>query len=476
MKILLPILACAGIALVALLAGCDSTGTISTASGLAAGDNAALQKSVDTLLSQVATIRGLSWKRPVSASWVTRQHLPALLDSLANAQGSTSSGSSSDEVFQALGYLDSGESLESSQSDFDSTGVAAFYEEGTDHLWVVTDQANSSSLISTVVHELVHALQDQNFGDSVSDTAELDEDEAFTFLEEGEAEYVATLWSMGSPTMDAFDQSVPDWTLKMVADHLDSWGYGAYPLLVSIPTAAPYSSGVSFVHRVHEQLGWNGVNGLHTDHPRTTTQTLHPLAGLHKGFATWEDHQFASTADWETLASDRIGELYLTTLLFTQGNPVTTGDASGWNGDRFWIWRTRDSLHHAVVGRVSMDSTSIATSFLRRWGEGFAQRMGVSASLQGQDSFQVNSANAQSIVRGVRRGTELYLAWGDLHGSRLDSIWTELVALPSHAGAAGRALGTPATPSGPIWRGPKVHPPRPGHLSARLTPIPPLHR
>jgi hypothetical protein len=355
--------------------------------------------------------------------------------------------------------------------------VAAFYEEHTDHLWVVTDQAQEPGLTHTIVHELVHAIQDQNFGDSVSDTAELDESEAFTFLQEGEAEYVATLWSLGNPTMAAFDQAFPVWTLKMVADSTSSWGYGSFPPLVTLPTLAPYSCGVSFVHQVHEQSGWTGVNGLHTDHCRSTTQTLHPSAGLHKGFVDWYDHVFASTADWETLGSGRLGELYLTTLLYSQGNPATTGDASGWDGDRFWIWRTRDSLHHAVVGRVSMDSAAIASSFLQRWGESFSGRFGASASLRGLDSFEVVSADSQSIVRGVRRGTELYLGWGDLHGSRLDSIWTELVALPSSPGAAGRALGVPTPTSGPRWRGPKVHLPWPdSHPSARLTLTPPLHR
>jgi hypothetical protein len=444
------------------LAGCDSSkGTLPTASGLAAGDDAALQKSVDSLVSQVSAIRDLSWKRPVKASWVVRDHLPKLLDSLDKALGYVGGGASSDEIFVALGYLDSSESLASSQSELVSNGVAAFYENGTDHLWVVTDQAKLSGLTSTIVHELVHALQDQNFKDSVPDTAELDEDEAFTFLEEGEAEYVATLWSMGSPTMDQYDLSIPDWTLKMVADHLDSWGYGSLPLLVSIPNLAPYSSGVSFVHRVHEQSGWSGVDGLHASHPRSTTQTLHPLTALHKDFLDWGDHQFESTADWESFGSGRLGEVYLTTLLYTQGNPATTGDAQGWNGDRFWIWRTRDSLHHAVVGRVSMDSATTAASFLRRWGEAFSQRIGKSTGLQGLDSFQVASANSESIVRGVRHGTELYLAYGDLHGSRLDSVWNELVSLHSTAIAAGRKLGTPREPDGSHWRGPKVHHPWP---------------
>jgi hypothetical protein len=245
---------------------------------------------------------------------------------------------------------------------------------------------------------------------------------------------------------------------------------------VTLPTLAPYSCGVSFVHQVHEQSGWTGVNGLHTDHPRSTTQTLHPSAGLHKGFVDCYDHVFASTADWESFGSGRLGELYLTTLLYSQGNPATTGDASGWNGDRFWIWRTRDSLHHAVVGRVSMDSATLASSFLRRWGESFSSRIGVSTSLLGRDSFDVVSADSQSIVRGVRRGTDLYLAWGDLHRSRLDSIWTELVAIPSSAAAAGRMLDIGTRETGPRWRGPKVHPPWPGHHPARLTPIPPLHR
>ena len=466
MKILLPILACGCLSL-ALLGGCDSsTGTVSTSTGMVAGNQAQLQRSVDSLLSQVASIRGLSWKRPVVANWTTRLHLPSLLDSLATAQGYSSGGSSPDEIFQALGYVDPGVSLGSSQSQLVSSGVAAFYEGHTDHLWVVTDQAQDPSLTHTIVHELVHALQDQSFGDSVPSTAELDEDEAFTFLEEGEAEYVATLWSLGNPTLGAFDLLFPNWTLKMVADSLPSWGYGSLPLLATIPTFAPYSCGVNFVHWVHEQSGWSGVNGLHTDHSRSTTQTLHPMAGLHKGFVDWGDHQFASTADWETFGSGRLGELYLTTLLYSQGNPATTGDASGWNGDRFWIWRTRDSLHHAVVGRVSMDSSSLATSFLRRWGESFSRRIGIAAALQGVDSFQVSSVDSQSVVRGVRHGTELYLGWGDLHGLRMDSIWTELAGLTPSPGAAGRALADPATPaSGPRWRGPRVHPPWPGHRS-----------
>lgn len=422
-------------------------------------DNATLQAQVDQIQAKVQSLRGLIFRKPVVTTWIPRGRISALQDSLAQALGystDTVGTGAMDEVFQALGYIDSTESVVGSTGDFLDNNVLAFYVRGTNHVWVVDDQSDSPELDITIAHELVHALQDQTFHDSVPDNAELDEATAFQFLEEGEAEYVANLWYLGYSTPELWDANQPNYTASRFATWLRGSGYKTERPVISWPGVSPYMCGVSFVHNVRLNAGWAGVDSLHKHHPRSTTQTLSVAAGgLHRTFVDWDStYRFPGMADRKSAGQGRLGEIYLDALMSTWGSPLVTG----WNGDRFWVWGRGSGRGTAVAGRTSWTSSNPgASGFLAGWGRGMDSLIGGRVPGTSADSLEFRASDSIHFARGVRRGTEVLVAWGDLRKRKLDTLWQNLGSVSVAAGSPfARAIGSssPAASSS-MWKGPR---------------------
>jgi len=437
---------------VILLAACDQgQGKAPTA----VVDDATLQAMVDQIQTKVQSLRGLSFRKPVVATWLPRAHMAALQDSLTRALGystDTTGSGAMDEVFQALGYIDSTESVTASTGDFLDQNVLAFYVKGTNHVWVIADQSDSPELDITIAHELVHALQDQNFHDSIAQNAELDEDAAFQFLEEGEAEYVANLWYLGYSTPDQWDATQPVYTAARFATWLRGSGYKGDRPIISWPSVSPYMCGVSFVHNVRSNSGWKGVDTLHKNHPRSTTQELYAPSYLHKTFLDWSTtYAFSSMSDRKSDEQGRLGEIYLDAMMTTWGSPLV----AGWNGDRFWVWGRGAGKGTAVAGRTAWASFTQGSSFLAGWAHGMDSIVGGRTTKDATDSIEFRASDSIHFARGVNRGTEVLVVWGDLRKRKLDSLWTDLSNAPS-AGSFARALGSVGVPApSPKWKGPR---------------------
>jgi len=370
-----------------------------------AGNEASLQRLIDSISLRVSAVRGLAFKTPVKASWVARSHLMALEDSLSTALDTSSDTASGDpaDALAAMGFVDSA-SYEKSLDSFDSSGVAAFYVDGTNHLWVVTDQAANSDFQATVAHELVHALQDQNYGLALPDTVEYDEYSAYEFIVEGDAEYQADLWRLGdtslacvtSESANLFDD------LPTLVPLVQTY-YPDYPLVISVPGYIPYTWGPAFVHALRKSGGWSEVNGFLAKRPTNSTEGLHPLLGIaRQGFLDWDKNApFAAMSGWKDIGSGRFGELYLATQLYTWGASVTASQpAQGWFGDRFWIWK-KDS-GYVVAGRTAWTDSASAQAFLVAWHSGAMNHYG------GTWSDSLLSGGKASAV-AVRRGSQVLL-------------------------------------------------------------------
>ncbi len=451
-------------ALVALwgLCGCADN-TLSTASSVcgnslsvlslsvAAGDDASLQRLVDSISGRVSAVRGLAFKEPVKASWVRRDHLMKLEDSLSKSLDTSSDSASINlaDAFAAMGDVVDSASYVKSGADFDSSGVAAFYMDGTNHLWVLTDQAKSSDFQATVAHELVHALQDQNYGLAISDTAELDEFSAYEFVVEGDAEYQADLWRLGDTSLACVASEAENlfYDLPALIPVVRTYASN-FPLVVSIPGYIPYTWGPAFVHALRKYGGWNEVNGFLAKRPTNSTEGLHPLFGIaRQGFLDWDKNaSFAAMSGWKDIGTGRFGELYLATQLYTWGaSTVASQPALGWFGDRFWIWK-KDS-GYAVAGRTAWTDSASAQAFLEAWQNGVVKHYsGVWA-----DTL-LSGGNVSAVA--ARHGNQVLLVWGGMGSSLRDSLWNELGSLDAATDFAGRAASRKQRPV-------LHHPPKP---------------
>lgn len=415
-----------------------------------AADTASLQTKVDRIREEVAVLRGLPFARPVAARWVARSRLPALMDSIALASGEvqdTSGDGASEELFQALGFLDSSQSVASSTESFYDDQIAAFYVRGSDHLWVVSDQASAQDLDATIAHELTHALIDQNFGDTISASAELDAYQAYQFLHEGEANYVADLWSIQHQGVDTSSVSWPSYTSAQFLSRIArNSALSGYPQVVIWPDLTPYYCGESWARAARIQGGWAALDQAHRVHPTTTASQFRTISGLAPAiFSDWDSAgRFPSMSDRRSDGQGRLGEVYLDALMATWNAAIV----SGWGGDRFWVWGAGGSHGTAVAARTNWLSESSASGFLASWSAGMAAKVGAK-TVSGPDSLEFRSSDSIRVARGVRRGREVLVAWGDLRAGRLDSLWDDLGRIPSAPGFA-RALAPASASKSPF--------------------------
>lgn len=429
------------------LVACES-GTAPEPEGLIQGDNASLQRAVRGIQQDLSRLRELPFDAPVISSWVKRPRLMVVLDSIEGSSSyspDTSSGPhpTETEIYVALDLMAPMGSVENNRRAFDSANVEGFYISGTGKFWMVEDPSRPDwRTYSLMAHELAHAMQDLNFPEAFGEIASMDEDLASMHVVEGEAEYLGDLWSLQDRTPRGFEGAFERYSLSDAFSDV-SLGHPGSPLVTTLPVFSYYWVGEWSIHDQRKHAGWSAIDALYRDPPRTTKRMLHPLAGTAaQSFSEWPETGFKNHPNLIPLGSDRLGEVYLASMLYWR-MPSSRWNTSSWKGDRFWVWRATDSLHHVVAGRIRFETSADAVQFLSDWAQG--RELSI-RNLGDRDSIEQTSANL-GFIRSVRRDAEITLLFGTLPGGRpdtlADAMWSELSAIqPVNSSAARRSVAT----------------------------------
>jgi uncharacterized iron-regulated protein len=182
-------------------------------------------------------------------------------------------------------------------------GIQGYYSSKDKALFVYDDIAGNYQR-GVLVHELVHALQDQHFGLGRRDDAPpgSDAEMALSALIEGDATFTM---------IEVLKKDQP-----AVARMLD----GTLEKARNLRNAFLYAQGARYVKALKERGGWEAVNRAYRFTPHTTAAILHP-----EGVATFE------LGEGKT-----VGEYGL--IVELKENPETAADAvsvaAGWRADR----------------------------------------------------------------------------------------------------------------------------------------------
>lgn len=217
---------------------------------------------------------------------------------------------------------------------FDETlgeAVGGFYLPSDERVVIVSDGNTTSVSKHTLVHELVHVLQDQQFGlDSRPDRQ--DPALARNGVVEGEAELIPELY---------FDRCESEWSCL---EPPTAAGGGADIdrglLLVLIQ---PYQQGPGFVDAIRDRGGWDAVDDLHDEYPASTAQVIDPdrYPEVEPVNVTVEDR---SSEDWEPIehgpVRETVGQAAIH-VMFQHNDVITVEEpysyshpvSDGWAGD-----------------------------------------------------------------------------------------------------------------------------------------------
>jgi hypothetical protein len=285
-------------------------------------------------------------------------------------------------IYGALGLLDTESDIRSMFVAVLGEQVIGYYDPETRRLVVrdtvmvalagepSSEQTQEASLV--LVHELVHALQDQRLGlgESYEQARTADADNAFRAVVEGDATLAMLAHALGqqgiplSAAREGIQQmgSYLDLNALVRGEKLDD-----APAIVRVTLVAPYLRGLQFIASVEGRGGWPAVNNAHRRPPLSTEQVIHPQKYFDREppeRIDVADHQELLASGFERVEQDTLGELELSVYL-GQRNPSGTNDAAaaGWAGDQLVVYRRGEEL--GVVWWTTWDSEAEAEEAYR---------------------------------------------------------------------------------------------------------------
>lgn len=327
-------------------------------------DSAAAKKQVQRLIKEVQRTRGLSFKEAVNCHFCTQKEAGRYLVETNKKLAKPYMQGRRDLFFHHLGLLEKGQNFQNYSDLLYSEQVRGLYDTINKVLLVVTDilqepklegmlgkilsQFNIDLSDLLLVHELCHALQDQNFNlgpKLLQVEGNLDKELALTSVAEGDAtstmfDYLAYSMGLSGDAVTKYIVGSP----KLIEKGINQFPQlEQAPLIVKAVTLMPYLSGLEFCQTIQEQQGLSGLNKAFTDPPASTEHVLHPFKHLKKVDLPKNIDLSAlpnSFGNYVSLGDDTAGEYIIRTWAekFSSSQAVAVAVARGWGGDTWRVY------------------------------------------------------------------------------------------------------------------------------------------
>ncbi|MGB8329686.1 MAG: hypothetical protein WCE62_06120 [Polyangiales bacterium] len=351
---------------------------IDARNGVARPATAKERAAIGELLRAAESVRQLRLKQPVT---IEIEDGDAITNSL-RAQIEEAEIERARLVYGALGLLDAEDDLHSMFAGVLGEQVIGYYDPETGRLVIREDvmtglagafgpeQAQEARLV--LVHELVHALQDQRLGlgESYEKERTTDADNAFRALVEGDATLAMLAHAL---RQQGIPLSAATAGIQQMGAYLDlnSLVRGEKlddaPAIVRVTLVAPYLRGLQFVAAVQGRGGWPAVNNAHRKPPTTSEQVLHPEKFFDREVGeTIEipDDEDLLAAGFKRIEEDTLGELELSVYLGqTRASGTDEAAAAGWAGDRLAVYVRGEEA--AVIWWTTWDTDDDALEAFR---------------------------------------------------------------------------------------------------------------
>ncbi|MBP1988174.1 Hvo_1808 family surface protein [Halolamina salifodinae] len=227
---------------------------------------AELNATVSRATARVEVIRGLEFDMAPPVEIVSREEFA----SSGNRSSSEAFRTFDDTKFEALFMI--GESEDSLEVQDENRGatVGGYYSPAADSIVLVADNQSELQVDElTLGHELVHAIQDQEFNLTAYTSETRDGANANSGLIEGDANYV----------QHRYEQRCGEggsWNGTCLSPESGDGGGGPPNMGVYFLNYQPYSDGPSFIAATYRQGGWAAVNDLYDAPPESAEQVIHP--------------------------------------------------------------------------------------------------------------------------------------------------------------------------------------------------------
>ena len=331
---------------------------------------AAELRAIAPLLETAERLRGLTFARPVPFRVQSR----AVITAFVREQTDAEELEQARVFYVALGLLDPDLDVHALIVRVLGEQIVGYYDPEQSLMVIREDVAEGLSRRArtlggaralgdsemVIVHELVHALQDQRLGlgETYEQERTIDADNALAALVEGDATlamigHMADQRPGGSLARLTSNPALVRMLLNDNPTSVSGQEIGEAPPIVRVPLIARYIEGLMFCVTLHGGGGWAEVDRAHRAHPVSTEQILHPekyAAG--EGPETIEMGPLPALleAGLRVHEEDTLGELEMG-IYFGLGDPsadAVPAPAAGWGGDRLRVYRREDGTTAAV--------------------------------------------------------------------------------------------------------------------------------
>ena len=329
--------------------------------------SAAVAAIYDAIETQVVEIRGLQPKREVARQFIDETELRTMITEQFDKDAPPEYVAGTERLYKAMELIPADANLRDLTLDLLSGGVAGFYQDDQNTLYVVSKSGlPGASERITFAHEYDHALQAQNTSVFTDQKGVLDQSDrilARQAIYEGDATLLMTLWGAAH-----FNLSDIAEMLSLSSDPETLALLDRTPAILREPLVFPYSTGLSYVQSAQSAGGWDAVNAFYDRMPESTEQVLHPeayQARKHPVAVHLQDDLAGQLGPgWSVPLQDTFGELQLGIWLRAAGVPdaTATAAAAGWGGDRLAVVEGPGGTW-GVVMKSTWDRAVDATEF-----------------------------------------------------------------------------------------------------------------
>jgi hypothetical protein len=366
----------------------DDPVSVDASDGLNASER---EQVVNRAMARVEVVRNIEFDREVEVSVRSRSNFSA------RSAGGGPSGEAlrafDNAKFEALYLIGNEDDSLAEQGQTRNQTVAGFYSPTSGNIVIISEtETPQFDGERTLAHELVHALQDQEFNLSDASVSTRDAYNGRNGLIEGDARVVEQAY---------LDRCGEEWSClpreNRSSEAGGGAGSGAAPSLhlgVYIMDFFPYSDGPGFVSHLRDGDDWSDVNNAFEAPPSSAVPVIYPeqygtfeprevdLSDRNSG--DWERIRVGGRPDYAVLGQSALTAMFAYTLyddynprqvvspqtfLNLDGTSVNRTDpfnyalpaTDGWTGGRLHAYENGDELGY--VWRMSWESPAEAREF-----------------------------------------------------------------------------------------------------------------
>jgi hypothetical protein len=235
---------------------------------------------IQSIVKTLSEITGMEEKRPVPYARMSKHELRQFLAKRMKKTLRPEEIRADETALKMFGLVPQNFDLKKSTIDLLTEQAAAFYDYDEKKLFML-ENSSIDAEVTTLAHELAHALADQHFDleKFMDDTSENDDENlARNAVVEGEASWLMIAYNLkiaGRPI-----EPTPEMLKSFVDSSKDS--SDEYPVLKQSPLYVresllfPYSDGTAFFDAVYKKEGKEAFEGVFENPPVDSSQIIHP--------------------------------------------------------------------------------------------------------------------------------------------------------------------------------------------------------